>query len=382
MALAGNIQEFGLADIFQIVSLQQKTGELIVEGSEGKVTILLEKGFIVGADATFRPVEERVQQSLLRSGKINKFQLKKATENQKKTLQPLWTVLAELGDVNPKTIRNVLSQQIHETVYHLLRWTEGKYRFEPKKSLEYDQQLISPINTEFLVMEGFRITDEWAEIERVITSFALVVKQTPGPHSSLDDLSEAEAKVFTVLETEQTIQDVIDTCQLGEFDTCQHIYELMQKNLVEQVKSLKGKTPKIRRSSVGIGDILAKAVTIIFGIGILVGVGLLFKFLPENFALIHKPGLIELGGLKGFAAQSQLNNFSRMISHYFLENKKFPTSFEELKTVGMITSDQVLNDPWGHEYIMNTGKTSVVIRSNGKDGTPRTDDDLSMTVPL
>ena len=32
MALAGNIKEFGLADIFQIVSLQQKTGELIVQG--------------------------------------------------------------------------------------------------------------------------------------------------------------------------------------------------------------------------------------------------------------------------------------------------------------------------------------------------------------
>ena len=382
MALAGNIQEFGLADIFQIVSLQQKTGELIVEGGEGKVSILLENGFIVGADATFRPIEERLQQSLVRSGKINKFQLKKATENQKKTLQPLWTVLAELGEVDLGVLQNGLSQQIHETVYHLLRWTEGKYRFEPKKNVEYDRQLMSPINTEFLVMEGFRITDEWSEIEKVITAFDLVVRQTPGPHGSLDDLSQAETKVYTLLEQEHTIQEVIDSCQLGEFDTCQTIYELIKKNLVERVKSLKGKTPTVRRSSVGLGDLLPKVVTILVGIGILAGVVIGFRYVPEDIILLHKPGLTHLDTLKRFAAQSQLHHFSRMISLYFFEYKKTPESLEELKTVGMINSDHMFRDPWGNNYIMSTGKSGIVIRSAGKDEKAMTDDDISVTVSL
>ena len=135
MALAGNIKEFGLADIFQIVSLQQKTGELTVEGPDGKVKILVEGGFIVGADATFRSIEDRLQQSLLRSQSISKFHLKRAVETQKKTLQPLWTVLAETGAVDNNMLQSMLSQQIHETVYHILRWNEGLYRFEPKKML-------------------------------------------------------------------------------------------------------------------------------------------------------------------------------------------------------------------------------------------------------
>ena len=112
MALAGNIKEFGLADIFQIVSLQQKTGVLTVEGSQGKVTVLLEKGLIVGADATFRPIEERLEQSLVQSQQITKFQLKRATEKQKKTHQPLWTALAEVGEIDIETLRKMLSQQM------------------------------------------------------------------------------------------------------------------------------------------------------------------------------------------------------------------------------------------------------------------------------
>lgn len=382
MALAGNIQEFGLADIFQIVSLQQKTGELVVEGKEGKVTVLLEKGFIVGSDATFRPIEERLQQSLVRSGKISKFDLKRATENQKKTLRPLWTVLAEIDVVDIKVLKNALSQQIHEIVYHLLRWTEGAYRFEPKKSIEYDTQLINPVNTEFLVMEGFRITDEWSEIEEVISSFQLVVHRTSGASVPPEDLSKAESKVYKLLEQEHTIQDVIDTCQLGEFDTCQTIYDLMKKNLVERVKSKKGKAPAVRRVSIGITDILAKAFTLVVGIAILVGVVILFRYLPENFVLIHKPSLIGIDGVKRFAAQSQLNNFSWRLSAYFLEHNKPPTSFEDLKNEGGITSDWVLNDPWGHAYVMDARESEIIVRSVGNDGNPNTDDDLSITIPF
>ncbi len=58
-------------------------------------------GFIVGADATFRSIEERLQQSLARSQVISKFHLKRAPETEK-TLQPLWTVLAETRAIDVK----------------------------------------------------------------------------------------------------------------------------------------------------------------------------------------------------------------------------------------------------------------------------------------
>ena len=192
MALAGNIKEFGLADIFQIVSLQQKTGILTIQSSEGSVTVILENGLIVGADATFRPIEERVEQSLVQSEQISKFQLKRAKEKQKKTSQPLWTALAEGGEIDLGVLQKVLSQQVHETVYNVLRWTEGEYRFDPQKSVEYDRQLISPVNTEFLVMEGFRITDEWAELEKEIPSLQVVIRRTSEASAPPADLPEVE----------------------------------------------------------------------------------------------------------------------------------------------------------------------------------------------
>jgi hypothetical protein len=246
MALAGNIKEFGLADIFQIISLQQKTGELTVESPEGKVKILVEQGFIVGADATFRSIEERLQQSSARSQVISKFHLKRALETQKKTFQPLWTVLAETRAIDVKTLQLMLSQQIHETVYHVLRWSEGTYSFEPRRSVEYDSELISPINSEFLVMEGFRITDEWSEIEKTIPSLQLLVRHKGGILDTPDGLSDSEMRIFKLLSTERTVQELVDMSQLGEFDTCQTLYELIKKNLIEPAPGKKGKHRKFK----------------------------------------------------------------------------------------------------------------------------------------
>ena len=51
MALEGTIRDFGLADIFQLIGLQKKTGVLTVRGEAGNlVTVSFEKGTVVFAD--------------------------------------------------------------------------------------------------------------------------------------------------------------------------------------------------------------------------------------------------------------------------------------------------------------------------------------------
>ena len=369
MALAGNIKEFGLADIFQIVSLQQKTGELMVQGKDGSVNILLESGFIVGANATFRSIEERLERALERSEAINKFQLKRALETQKKTLQPLWTVLAETNAVNVETLKNVLSQQIHETIYHILRWTEGEYRFEPKKSVEYDRQLISPINTEFLVMEGFRITDEWPEVEKVITSFQLMVRRVPHVDALPQDVSEGEAKLFKLLAQDHSVQDLIDIGQQGEFETCQNLYGLMKRKIVERVPDKKGNAVvQKRRSLVGVGDILLKAAGALAMIAVVAAMMFLLRFLPDDLSLLHTPNLGGVNAMKQFAAQSELMRLSSQVSRYYLLKKQWPASLDDLLNEQVVSSPQILLDPWGHPYAMTTTKQAATIKTTDNAG--------------
>lgn len=378
MALAGNIKEFGLADIFQIVSLQQKTGILTVEHAQQKVTVLLEKGLIVGADANFRPIEERLGQSLLQSHQISKFQLKRATENQKKTHQPLWTALAEVGDIDPGMLQRALSQQIHETVYQLLRWTEGGYKFEPHK-VEYDQNLISPVNTEFLVMEGFRITDEWAQFEKEIPSLQVLIRRTQGSVLP-EDLSDVESKVYKLLETEKSIQDIADIGQLGEFDACQTVYDLIKKGWVEKVPGKNGKRVAIRRISFDFKALFGNVAMLGVGIVAIIGIVLGLRMLPENFVLFHQPNISGTRTVAPLATRSRIQNISYYVKVYFFEYGTRPSSLEELVSIGNIPDSDLLRDAWGRSMTMTPDQDGVLLRSPGQDGEPDTGDDITLSV--
>lgn len=380
MALAGNIKEFGLADIFQIVSLQQKTGVLTVESSQGTVAVLLEKGLIVGANASFRPIEERLEQSLIQGNQLSKFQLKRATENQRKTHQPLWTALAEVGDIDVGVLQRALSQQIHETIYHLLRWTEGNYRFEPRK-VEYDQNLVTPINTEFLIMEGFRITDEWSLFEKEIPSLQVLIRRTQGSVSP-GDLSETEKKIYQVLESEKTIQDIADIGQMGEFDACQTVYELMKKGWVEKVPGKKGKKVKIRRVSLDLDMLLSKAAMLFIGIAVIIGAVFGVRVLPDDVILIHQPNLSGIEAVKPLATRSYIQNVSYYITVYFFEYGKRPSSLDELVSIGSIPNSDLLRDVWGNPLVMESDRGGVLLRSLGQDGESGTSDDVILKVSL
>ena len=82
------------------------------------------------------------------------------------------------------------------------------------------------------------------------------------------------------------------------------------------------------------------------------------------------------------AAEAQMANFQQAINNYRLENKKLPGSLEELtETSGKNPHpfiDNIPDDPWGNPYDYRTlDRSTYQIRSNGEDGMPDTEDDIT-----
>jgi hypothetical protein len=51
MALEGTLRDFSLADIFQLIGLQRKTGVLTLRGTEDVVIISFQEGRVVGSES-------------------------------------------------------------------------------------------------------------------------------------------------------------------------------------------------------------------------------------------------------------------------------------------------------------------------------------------
>ena len=75
MALEGRIVDFGVADILQLISQQQKTGVLIVERKDDSIEVLFWNGMIISAHPIAKAEKELLGEKLVKSGLITVEQL-------------------------------------------------------------------------------------------------------------------------------------------------------------------------------------------------------------------------------------------------------------------------------------------------------------------
>jgi len=177
MALKGTLKDFSLADIFQLIGIQKKTGVLTLKNDKEVVTVSFVEGSVVSADAFHRRLEDRLGTVLVKSGRITEAQLQEALRVQKSTLKRMGSILVENKFIDAVALREALQVQISQMVYRLFRWADGEYDFSQEERVEYDKEYVAPMSAESILMEGARILDEWPMIEKGIKSFSAVYRR-------------------------------------------------------------------------------------------------------------------------------------------------------------------------------------------------------------
>jgi hypothetical protein len=272
MALEGTIRDFGLPDIFQLIGLQRKTGILtLVNEKDGEsVTVTFESGMVVMADSSARRLEDRLGNVLVKQGKITQERLDEALAVQKQTLQRLGHVLANAGAITAKDLRDALQVQISQIVFRVFRWRDGRYHFAPADAVDYDRENVAPMSTDFILMEGIRMVDEWPIIEKKIPSLDMVFRPVvdpslievgagEGPDASGSDrraaatatgrirLAPEEERVFRKVDGVRTVQAIVDGTGAGEFEVCRTLFDFLNRNLIAPAGQ--GAAPALERAA-------------------------------------------------------------------------------------------------------------------------------------
>ena len=169
MSLVGNLEELGLGEILQIVSLSRKTGVLSLcsRGRDGSV--FFRQGQVVrAASSTY---QQSLGEVLIQKGVIDLAVLRKSLAFQQENgfRERLGVILVKHFGVSQDVIEEVVREQIENVVFSLFAWVEGTFKFEVQNSIEtVDGTKLDPLqfmldqglNPQFLAMEGTRILDE------------------------------------------------------------------------------------------------------------------------------------------------------------------------------------------------------------------------------
>ncbi|NIP83748.1 MAG: DUF4388 domain-containing protein, partial [Gemmatimonadetes bacterium] len=231
MPIEGPLKELGIEDVLQMLDLSRKTGILTVRSQRlmDEAVVHLLHGELVFASR--RRAMRLLGQQLLRDGKLTEPELEKALERQRKDpRQRLGAILIEAGSVDRDEIHRQLRFQIEETIYDLLSWDEGYFRFH-----EADASWESPVRVQVdsLLMEGARRIDEWRRLKARVPSPEAVPALAPaGPGRGLIDLRPYEWEVLAEVDGERDLERIAADLGRSPFEVARIVYGLACMNVV------------------------------------------------------------------------------------------------------------------------------------------------------
>jgi hypothetical protein len=246
MALTGTLKDFGIAEILQLIGQQSKSGVLHLKSRSDEIHVVMWKGSVVSAEYAGRKAREKLGSLLVRAAVISQEQLDEALEVQKRTLRRLGDILVELEMATKDQLREMTALQTTQTLYKLFDWKSGTYAFEPRE-VTFDRETVSPMRCESLLMEGYRIVDEWPIVRRKITSSAMTFERVKlldsaaradgraGGDGESAALGRNEWRVYDLAVPGATVERITDLSRLGEFEASKALFNLVNLGVLRPV---------------------------------------------------------------------------------------------------------------------------------------------------
>jgi predicted transcriptional regulator len=347
MALQGNIRDFGLADILQLIGLQKKTGLLEIQRGSDKAMVFFEEGQIVYANSSKKGDTEKIGRILVQARKITPGQLQEALNRQSDSdgLR-VGQILESSGHVNREEVREAIQFQVKEILFHLFRWKDGTYRFEAQ-TLTYDKEYHIPLPTEFLLMEAIRMVDEWPYIQKKIPSFQIIFQRVLTQEDQAHPyLTEDEERVYLALDGKKDTEQVIEEVQIGEFEASKILANLLMSGLIRELGVSRKEVPeKSLQATQRTGSVLLFFQWPLVALGMFL---LLWSGFPTSMVGWHELQPIFLK-LKESITVYRMGKLDRSVHQFQLETGSYPNNIHSLLQYGFVKRRE-LRDGFGREF--------------------------------
>lgn len=236
MTLKGNLRDFTLLQLFNLINLAAKTGSLILETSDDRAQMAFRVGKLAYASAG--KDDSSLAGILLRGNKINAAQYRIIHERGTQISdQELGLLLINAGYFTQDDILGVLHEYYIGVIHKLFGWTEGAFYF--------DEEIATPegripvrIDLENLIIDATRMTYEREMLEDEIPSLDMAVKFNDRPGANLEKirLDPEEWKVVNYVNPKNTLRQISRTLHLSEMEIRRIIYALLQAGIVELIR--------------------------------------------------------------------------------------------------------------------------------------------------
>jgi hypothetical protein len=290
-----------------------------------------------------------------------------------------------------------------QIVYRLFRWKDGDYHFSQETTIEYDRDNVVPITAESILMEGARMIDEWPIIEKRVRSYDMVFRKKLtdqeivvvgaedadeidfDPDSTMARrrrsltgerirISQEEKSIYDLVDGTMTVSDVVEVSRLSEFDTNKALYELLTRDLIEEVRGASAAAVVAQATPVDETEVAETPVplplVLFFVLLAVASVVTSFKN-PLNSFAPFLGGQTAIGNTRKAISMQRIQTLGQGIDRYYDVHGQLPQELQQITTHYVDAS--LLRDPWGNAYKYIPTAERYLVIGYSPDGRPDTD---------
>ncbi len=231
MAIRGNLSEFSVAEILQLLALQQKSGVLaITDGGQQTQVLFFEHGRVMAAADRRQDGRHNFLAYLMSNSLLSQDQLESVEDICRATGHDLFTVMVSSGVVGRDRMLDEMRRYTQRIIDDVVDWRNGTYEFSgDEKSLPV-QGISLKLNPEELLLESMRRNDELATLKESMLAPDIVLAvvedgdKQPLPRDCMVALGLVDGR--------RSLEELCAVSPLGEYMTYDAISELLSRQQI------------------------------------------------------------------------------------------------------------------------------------------------------
>jgi hypothetical protein len=245
MALKGNLRDFSIVQLLNLINLARKTGTLKIDREGERAHVCFKGGKLVYA--TLNGDDNQLTVALRQSGMITEEQARLIRSRAgSRSDKELALLLISAGHVTQNDVIKSVRRFVLNNVYPLFTWTDGLFHFESGLPA-VDGVITVPIDLENVIMQGTRRLEEFERLQEELPDLSVSLKFADRPRANLRDinLNVEEWRVISFINPRNSIRQIAQYNNLSEFQIRKIVYGLLQAGLVELVRPEPEPTPEV-----------------------------------------------------------------------------------------------------------------------------------------
>jgi hypothetical protein len=243
MALRGNLRDFTVTQLLNLINLAKKTGTLVIEAPSEVARVSFREGKL--AYAQIGQEDNHLATVLYRANRLTAGQYKAIQLRGQLSDKELGLLLINAGYISQEDILSNLQVHFTEVIRRLFTWVEGFFRFD-NDVLPPEDRITIRLDLENLIIEGSRQLREWEQLQDEIPSLDMALKFTdrPGTNIRKVNLSVEEWRVVSYINPRNSIRQIAAATKLNDMEIRRIVYGLIQAGLAEVIRPEGAPPPK------------------------------------------------------------------------------------------------------------------------------------------